>query len=1201
MEDDTDEVTSVIGVSAPLPAEVIQEMQRRVHQTLDIIEESKQASGLAWLPVTSLLMQVLKTQAGTSTVQFCDIAKVWQELQCPFAQGLNYCTIKGPTCFCVLERHYSEKNVSVVDSNVPSIGGMSSTEELLSWAGWSGISALIEAVRVFAILKTFLDEGDVGVDDEQLCQDKFDHAYIQNLSKSSGVQMCLLKKGAVYANIVANDLRLHLASIREIRIRSPISSFFVGSLNSYKKDSSSLKLPYEAERIRNQVRGLSKKLNLTKPGAEFQAWAAEIEAMVDSRALPFEDGSPSFLFCDVLCARSGEKSGALLLGFVHDIADHFQLPVHLGANMGTILFFKKLGYELRLDDKSPVLPFDDLHISDSDLSGDFFHEDKLKKDFAALNVSCASTTEEATEFVAKIQQNYPLSVWEWIGRSGCINRHALKLAFRALHMGLGTHYCGTDAVRSRLTSLALNTPQGVMDALADVIACVKADEGFRMVRLPSAPKALPRMVEAAAPPSLSLPRFSFGPSGMGQVSFSTPGSFGAFSPGAGLPEWLTRKLQSSDPFTPPVPGLLFRTPEEGHHRTGAGKVPAVLFWTSKLAMLDQFDTMNGKHRGKQKRSLSQDVKLTRKVLKSATSHRTWIQRLHDLAKDLKKPMPELWDTTAFADHTLDPEKITEYLRRIALCSDSTFSVSMAETIAKIRYITVEELKTAIRVLVNVLNQAKQLALEAGKEILFCVLAPPNSERSKSNMWITLFACSLLDFNLAFDFRCFKDHRALQQLEEIGTTKEVHVVAFDDVMYSGDQMSRTILGLRQQLPPSFFVYACVPFVHREWCLNIIHPFVRDQVRLWSKDLPLAHYHMDFTKFSSGTAAMDSATLTLTYTQSKMPDMMSFPSTLSTASNPFIAGTTPWQAYRRDFSAYPLITLVRNCEEGLCPAGGYKAALVTVPARKCSDNRPHTGSACVQFSDNVLEHGLSRVVLEASGEKSDVHVGPPSVQLVNGFTPADIVLPPSVAIKTPRRIPGSDLRSRDGFFTSAELQKLHSEAAALRRVQGIPGVVKYYGCFIAPWFHRDETMKPSKISRNTMQQLATDYAPDSTSAKRYQFGMVLEDLSSFSVPKDGKSLPALTKQRIIDTVKAIHGKGVVHGDLWLPNILISPDGKDFRIIDFGESCLFRKHETISKSGRYCSDWRGKVCAGLDGEKLWSCLVRRDLDMLHATLNS
>lgn len=628
-------------------------------------------------------------------------------------------------------------------------------------------------------------------------------------------------------------------------------------------------------------------------------------------------------------------------------------------------------------------------------------------------------------------------------------------------------------------------------------------------------------------------------------------------------------------------------------------MPSVLFWTSKRAMGDVLAAMAGKDGSRStKRSIFRDPDLTRIVTKAALVQKTWIQRLHALAKGLKDHLPGLWDATKFADHALDPEKTAEYVRRIAVCSNATFAASMAATIARVRYITVAELKSCIDLLVENLNLAKRRALEVGKEVVYCVAAPPNSERRKSNMWITLYACSMLDFNLAFDMWCLKDCRAMQHLAEVAVTKEVHVLTFDDVMYSGDQMSRTIFELRQQLPFRFIVYACVPFVHRPEVIDIIHPYVRDQVQTWSASLPLVRDFMDFTKFSSGTAAMDSATLTLTYTQSKMPDMMSFPSALSTASNPFIVGTAPWEAYRRDFGAFPLHSLVRNCTTGLCPAGGYKDALLAIPARKCSDNNSRTGSACVQLPTLLQRHGLSSIEGVTHADIAHVYVGPPAVELAAYFQSTGIVLPPCVAVKTPSRKAPLDtaIGPSDGLFTIAELQQFQPEAAALRRVQGIAGVVRYYGCYIAAG--RTALLHdPKKISRLLMQTKAAQYNANPANpavSEKYQYGMVMEDLTTFSVPTNGKVLPEELKRRITEAVVAVHRRGVVHCNLRLSNILVSPNCKDFRVVNFEHACIFN-HLSPAKYSE-----GDKPCALEDREKAWDCLVRRDLHKLYVMLN-
>ena len=149
----------------------------------------------------------------------------------------------SPLVFLMLERT-SARKVSVMDGNVPSIGGMKDLRELGTWFAAGAPSseesasqragAFIEAVRMFVIITFRIENSNTSeVENDKLCQGKFPDAYIQEMGRVSGVMLCLLKRGISYASVVAKDLERFIRSKSDPDLFNPVSAIFLGSVCEY--------------------------------------------------------------------------------------------------------------------------------------------------------------------------------------------------------------------------------------------------------------------------------------------------------------------------------------------------------------------------------------------------------------------------------------------------------------------------------------------------------------------------------------------------------------------------------------------------------------------------------------------------------------------------------------------------------------------------------------------------------------------------------------------------------------------------------------------------------------------------------------------------------------------------------------------------------------------------------------------------------
>jgi hypothetical protein len=244
-------------------------------------------------------------------------------------------------------------------------------------------------------------------------------------------------------------------------------------------------------------------------------------------------------------------------------------------------------------------------------------------------------------------------------------------------------------------------------------------------------------------------------------------------------------------------------------------------------------------------------------------------------------------------------------------------------IPHIRYITKAELLEAHDVIIQRLN--RYAAERTDVTIQYCVMLPPAKDALKSNMWVglrTVKHCTGPAWGIAAFAGCKEDEDALQAYWYMVQPKgagarpvEIHCLFFDDVMYTGMQMQKNVRTLVSVAPPALkpliSAYACVPFVHDQHVkiFDTIHPAILELVQAVSKTLPLARRYIRYVGHTATT---------LTYTQTKVPDYVSFPYWLARLKNPFdFLGLTD----------RPGLGLFHNCErpEDDCEAGSYVPVL------------------------------------------------------------------------------------------------------------------------------------------------------------------------------------------------------------------------------------------------------------------------------------
>jgi hypothetical protein len=1060
-------------------------MRSRVADVVVRINSTHKADSFAWQPLTSFVLHVLRTEVGVvTTPTFAQVNALWLALKCPCGHTLDVLRSpdRGRKKVCLVLERVSPARATVVDANVPSIASMRSVDDLGAVDKLPAF--VVETVRVFSIVHDILADADTQVDDESMCQNEMDHAYVMRCASLAGFQVCLFRTGVAYAEVVSTRLKKFLAHVSDEVLFSPISAIFLGNIGTHAPpDDDAVSSSTEQRQlatVKKLAFDLANRPQATPATAHVRTLAASHTDLVKAADPRFPRGAQyKSVFGYLLCSPVGQRSGRQLLRLVHCIADHFQLPVHMATPFALLHTFHAMGYRLRKSAAEPYLPLEKFGLTQADFHRDMFG---VGQDFAthlgdsSKVCSFAGGRPEGRalfESHVRAQVISPEAAKYTSLAMGCIDRKLFDFGFHAIRAGLALGPCDDDRVVDLVGA-------GKVASVKYTLACLKSSR-FSMVRVPKQ--------QAAA---------------------------------AGMP--------------PPDPDLQWASPEALRDE-----------WRRiETYVADVVPRAAGQGAAKPRLSAMDRLRANARYVKTAYS-------------------AMLWDPASYLDHSLDRDKVDQYVERVRMCSTRAHAASMANTIAHIRYISVQELKDAVLSLVHVLNVSARI--EAAKKVCYCVLIPPFHQRCKSNFLVTLLACTALQFDMAVDASCLKDVHALQVAmhELVGVGADVHVLAFDDVMYSGSQMALSLQDVKSLLGGFPHAYACVPFVHKPKQIeDLCHPFVRDAISRLSTGLPLAIRHFDTHHFVPGNASVGIKPLTLTYTQMKMPDQVSFPSILSTASNPFAPHTTEWKTWKDRFADSPLLSLVKNCATALCPVGEYKPLLVGVPAKPCT-SRSHnmqarTGSACI-IAPDLLPHALQSVRTVKLSDDVLLQFGRPAQLLQSYFHAVNVdKLPQAVTLK---------VSPAGRTFSAKDIEAVHVEAQSLRRVQGVSGVVKCFGCIIS-------------------QVVPT---------QRYAYGIVLEDLSSFA-PLEGP-VPALLGARIKQCLRNVHDCGVVHGNLTDSTILVSADNTTFRIIDFSKSCLF-----VRAGGAWMPKAGGMHCAAGsvadDGVALWDRLVERDVAMLHGVLH-
>jgi hypothetical protein len=310
--------------------------------------------------------------------------------------------------------------------------------------------------------------------------------------------------------------------------------------------------------------------------------------------------------------------------------------------------------------------------------------------------------------------------------------------------------------------------------------------------------------------------------------------------------------------------------------------------------------------------------------------------------DKMRVVADAMENVRVFDRSVDTDKAAAFvaeLREYGANPANSNAAKVAEladdveaAIPHIRYITKDELLAAHDAFVALLN--KYAAERTDAVVQYCIMMPPFEEALKSNMWAGLRAlrdCSGPAWGLAATFKCKQDMDALraysimaQPAPGAGPPLELQCLFFDDVMYSGGQMAETMTEFDNESKrfdlQHLVAFACVPFVHVKSNINdMIHPALRDMVNTLSATLPIAANFIRYAKQRGSN--------TLTYTQTKVPDYVSFPSWLARLENPFSPSYTKW-LYDYDKTkrggAFPLF---RNCGSPAdsCMTGSYVPVL------------------------------------------------------------------------------------------------------------------------------------------------------------------------------------------------------------------------------------------------------------------------------------
>lgn len=419
--------------------------------------------------------------------------------------------------------------------------------------------------------------------------------------------------------------------------------------------------------------------------------------------------------------------------------------------------------------------------------------------------------------------------------------------------------------------------------------------------------------------------------------------------------------------------------------------------------------------------------------KSKTSHSMMHprQKLHNMLETafaLKLTATRLGSSLvpdAIPPNTLSPERVKEFVDKVASV-DATAGRQVRRAFDNMTYI---DIRTIVHKFERLLDSLMAYAAAAG--ITWCVAFTDGSWYMKSDVWLALLACQSSTFRFTYaDALPWRNISVFRELD-----MPVEVIMFDDVMYSGGQMTAFLKRMRAEYPQS---YACVPYIHRVEQINeCVHPALRGEVRRNSRSLRLAETFLT-SKELWGRQFMNT---TLTYLQGKKPDSWSLPQFLITGESPFIEGSDFDKKFneaerlaqnkrRRESEIRGLIPDCDDDDRHYCPRGAYKSI--------------HLPRTSYHSTIEIEKQVLTTVVGTPPCLFMDIPLLPEAqTGLVFDFSTRRIVSAAKrLKVEFPTALP-KVVTLKIGVVDSNGLSA-RLEATAFHRLQGITGVPRFYGC-------------------------------------------------------------------------------------------------------------------------------------------------------------
>ncbi len=472
--------------------------------------------------------------------------------------------------------------------------------------------------------------------------------------------------------------------------------------------------------------------------------------------------------------------------------------------------------------------------------------------------------------------------------------------------------------------------------------------------------------------------------------------------------------------------------------------------------------------------------------------------------------PQLIPTNQHSN-MLDPGRIAAYLRRVEDI-DPAAARMLATAFDNMTYIDTTTLITKMYQVIDVLN-----AYAAQTNTQLVVGIPGTRFKDmKSNMWLTMLVANRLKFQYAV---------TIPSKLPLALEGKTEIILFDDVMYSGAQMSEFIEDQREIAAVP--VFACVPFVHDPKQIEtLVHPALRAVVAANSVGLHAAKDFLPKELFNVNERQ------TMTYLQMKHPDELSIPQFLLVGSNPFNRRTSQ----HKKFS----LGLIRDCDgqdRHHCPWGFYKQlALPNLAARTYHRDlvlETIVGNPPCLFTKTPLPNTVVGGLVP--GYPSSVITA-----LAHDLgTPLSVALPPTLSIKTVSTV-------------ETEMPAAQSESVAMVRMSGNLGVVPYYGCVT---MITGDDGGGSTANSNKVPERGDESPP--VSNRHVMLYMMLSDLSQFVTLRQARASRARdvswAYQHLLPVLSAFHMNGVVLEHITDTCVYIHQTQNVAMFADFGPCCL------------------------------------------------